>query len=76
MTEPLVTDMTALNSNGDMALHPTFFIERVRCDKGLARHLQLYQEMRLNGWDLVVLLDLRDRRSVIALGIREFQEHP
>lgn len=60
-----------MSTNGDTKLHPTFFIERVPVDKKLPAKLQAYRDMSLDGWSLAVLLDLKDRRSVIALGIRE-----
>lgn len=61
--------MSATSSNGSNASQ--FFIERVPCDKWLPRKLQEYREMRADGWDLVVLLDLKDRKSVIAFGVKD-----
>jgi hypothetical protein len=60
-----------MSANGDQERHPSFFIERVPVDKQLPRRLQHYREMSHEGWSLVVLLDLKDRSSVIALGVRE-----
>lgn len=60
-----------MSTNGDAKAHPTFFIERVPVDKQTANRLARYREMSHDGWSLVVLLDLSDRRSIIALGIRE-----
>jgi hypothetical protein len=58
-------------ANGDAKLHPSFFIERVPVDKQLPKRLNRYRQMSNEGWSLVVLLDLSDRRSMIAFGIRE-----
>jgi hypothetical protein len=49
-------------ANGDAKLHPSFFIERVPVDKQLPKRLNRYRQMSNEGWSLVVLLDLSDRR--------------
>lgn len=59
-----------MSTNGDTK-RPDFFIERVPVNKDLPRHLQRYTEMSRSGWSLAVLLDLSDRRSIVALGVRE-----
>ena len=59
------------DSNGDQALHPSFFIERVPVDRWLQRKLGEYRRMSREGWSVVVLLDLSDRKTVVAFGVHE-----
>ena len=61
-------------SNGDQGLHPSFFIERVPTDKWLQRKLGEWRALRTDGWDVVVLLDLSDRKTVIAFGLKRDED--
>jgi hypothetical protein len=44
------------------------WIEEVSIDADFWRHVQRWRQMRLQGWDLSVLIELESERVAIALG--------